>query len=184
MYRRLYEKALETDSDVVYSDLYLVYDDKTEIYKSANYDCDKIQLLRNYISTVWTSLVNMIVKRKIYEENSLWSPEHISYCEDFWLSVRLFYYANRITKINEAFYYYNQNNSSSIMHNLNNYRGDDMRCYLETIELFVKNGDISNFERVMSWRVLNAVHFDMYFPEKHKHLQAFPQLLQIQIPFY
>ncbi len=187
MYRRLYGRAIETNSDIVYSDMYLVCDGKVEVYQSANYDSDKTRLLQNYISTVWTSLVNMIVRRKIYENNNLRSPEHISYCEDFWLSVRLFYYSNKISKINEAFYYYNQNNSSSIMHNLNNYRGDDMRCYLETIDLFVKNNDISNYEKVLSWRVLNAIHFDMYFPEKHKEIKCIYPVSHkyiLSCPFY
>ena len=171
MYRRLYVQAIETNSDIVYSDLYLVRGNKIEVYKSACYDLDKTQLLRNYISTVWTSLVNMIVKRDVYKKNNLRSPEHISYCEDFWLSVRLFYFSKKITKINEAFYYYNQNNSSSIMHNLNNYKGDDMCCYLETIDMLEKNRDISNYEKELSWRVLNAIHFDMYYPKKHKEIK-------------
>lgn len=170
MYKSLYTQAIKTKSDIVYSDLYLAYKNGVEVYKAADYNTKKTEILKNYISSVWTSLVNMIVKREIYENYNLKSPEHICYCEDFWLSVRLFYYSNKITKINKAFYYYNQNNNSSIMHNLNNYSGDDMKCYLETIELFTEKGDIQEYEKELSWRVLNAIHFDMYFPEKHKKI--------------
>lgn len=187
MYEKLYNHAINTNSDIVYSDLYLVFEDKTEIYKSASYHADKNGLLRNYISSVWTSLVNMIVKKTIYENHRLKSPEHICYCEDFWLSVRLFYYSKKITKISEPLYYYYQCNNLSIMHHLNNYKGDDLNSYLETIELFSKNGDIKHFEKVMSWRVLNAFHFDMYFPEKHKKLtQIYPSCHNyiLSCPFY
>ena len=61
MYRQLYVQAEETKSDIVYSDLYLAYQDKTVIYKAASFDSDKNELLNNNISSVWTSLVNMIV---------------------------------------------------------------------------------------------------------------------------
>lgn len=170
MYLKLYNKAVETNSDIVYSDFYFAFKDKVEVYSTACYDMDKTKLLKNYISSVWTSLVNMIVKRTIYEDKGLRSPEHICYCEDFWLSVRLFLYSCRTTKISEPFYYYNQHNETSIMHNLSDYSGDDMRCYLETIELFTREGCIDDYEEVLSWRVLNAFHFDMYYPERHERI--------------
>lgn len=187
MYRRLYNHAVKTKSDIVYSDILMAYKSKTEYYSSASYDPDKSKLLQNYISSVWTSLVNMIVKRSIYENNNLRSPEHISYCEDFWLSVRLFYYSKKITKISEAYYHYYQENDSSIMHNLKRHKGDDMSCYLETIDLFASNGDLGDYEKVLSWRVLNAIHFDMYFPEKHEEInRIYPASHKyiLSCPFY
>lgn len=170
MYSRLYNKAVETNSEIVFSDFYFAYKERVEVYRAADYDKDKKKLIQNYISSVWTSLCNMIVKRTIYDNYNLRAPEHISYCEDFWLSVRLFLYSEKTTKISEPFYYYNQHNETSIMHNLMNYSGDDMRCYLETIDLFINEGLIDDFQEVLSWRVLNAFHFDMYHPEKHKEI--------------
>jgi hypothetical protein len=129
----------------------------------------------------------MIVKRNIYVNYNLKSPEHICYCEDFWLSVRLFYYSKNVTKISKPFYYYDQRNSQSIMHNLNIYKGDDMNSYLETIDFFSKKGVIKEFEKVLSWRVLNAFHFDMYFPEQHKRItRIYPQSHKyiLSCPFY
>lgn len=187
MYRRLYNHAVKTKSDIVYSDIHIAYKSKTEYYNSANYDPDKSKLLQNYISSVWTSLVNMIVKRSIYENNNLRSPEHISYCEDFWLSVRLLHFAKKISKVSKAFYYYNQENGMSIMHNLQNHRGDDMKCYLETIEFFREEGVLEKYQQEISWRVLNAFHFDMYVPQKHKHiLSIFPICHKyiLSCPFY
>ena len=187
MYRRLYCQAIESNSDIVYSDIYLAHENKLERYNSVCYNKDKTELLKNYISTKWTSLVNMIVKRSIYVDNKLNSPEHICYCEDFWLSVRLFYYASKITKVNEPFYYYYQCNNSSIMHNLSCYNGDDMNCYLETIDFFERHGDLDSYEKSMSWRVLNAFHFDMYFPDKHKRIiSIYPTCHKyiLSCPFY
>ena len=187
MYEKLYNHAIKTNSEIVYSDLYLVYEKNIEVYKSASYNLDKNELIKNYISSVWTSLVNMIVKKTIYDTYQLKSPEHICYCEDFWLSVRLFYYATKISKICEPLYYYYQCNNLSIMHHLDRCKGDDMNCYLETIDLFAKEEDIKRFEKVLSWRVLNAFHFDMYFPEKHNRIiNIYPSAHKyiLSCPFY
>lgn len=187
MYRQLYSHAIATNSDIVYSDFYFAYGDRISICRTADYDSDNSQLLRNYISSVWTSLVNMIVRRTIYERHNLRAPEHISYCEDFWLSVRLFYFAERVTKINKAFYYYNQSNASSIMHNLREYTGDDMRCYLETISFFEKEDVILDYEEVLSWRILNSFHSDMFKKDKHREITAiYPKSHKyiLSCPFY
>lgn len=187
MYLQLYEYAIQTNSDIVYSDLYLAYKEKLEIYLSAECNIDKNITIKNYISSKWTSLVNMIVKRSIYLEHHLKSPEHVCYCEDFWLSVRLLHFAKKISKVSKAFYYYNQENGMSIMHNLQNHRGDDMKCYLETIEFFREEGVLEKYQQEISWRVLNAFHFDMYVPQKHKHiLSIFPICHKyiLSCPFY
>lgn len=187
MYLSLYNEAVRSCSDLVYSDFYFAYKDKIEFCQTAEYDSDRVQMIRNYISSVWTSLVNLIAKRDLYVDNNLKSPEHISYCEDFWLSVRLFYYSEKITKVSEPLYYYNQCNVTSIMHNLNKYVGDDMKCYLETIGLFSQLGTFAEYEEVLCWRVLNALHFDMYYPERHKGIvEIFPLSHKyiLSCPFY
>lgn len=187
MYRKLYDEAVLSKSDIVYSDFYFSYENKEEVCQTANWNSDKTILLRNYISSVWTVVWNMIVKRSIYEKHYLQSPEHICYCEDFWLTVRLFYHSSKVTKVNEPLYYYNQCNASSIMHNLNNHAGDDMRCFLDTIEMFVNEGCYQDYEQVLSWRVLSALHFDMYYPERHKEItRIYPASHKhiLSCPFY
>ena len=172
MYRKLYNQAIISGSDVVYSDFYFAYHDKEVVCQTACSDPDKTVFLKNYISSIWTVIWNMIARRSIYEAYSLRSPEHICYCEDFWLTIRLLYHSSKTSKVNEPLYYYNQCNVSSIMHNLSCHAGDDMTCFMETIEMFTKEGNLSDFEEVLSWRVLSALHFDMYYPEKHKEIIA------------
>ena len=187
MYNILYEEAMTNRSELVYSDLYLVFKDSMVKYESVKYTSDKVDLLCGYIGSQWTSLVNMLVHKSIYKNNKLKSPEHICYCEDFWLSVRLFYYAQRITKVNEGFYFYDQTNVTSILHNVKKWRGDDLKCYLETIDFFTKEGCIELYKKEMSWRVLNAFHFDMFKPQKHKEiLEIYPACHKFILsnPFY
>lgn len=170
MYEILYKEAEKNHLDIVCSDLFIVHKNVIKKYHSITNVSEKETLLRNYISLEWTSLVNLLVHNSIYKKYNLKSPTHICYCEDFWLSVRLFYYAKRIAKVNRAFYFYDQTNTTSILHNLSKWHGDDLKCYIETIEFFSQNNCIKQYEKEMSWRVLNAFHFDMFNPDKHKEI--------------
>lgn len=119
MYEKLYNHAVEENADVCFSNFNFVYGNRSETYECTSVYVDKIQTINAYIGSGWTVLWNMIARRKLYTEHQLKSPENISYCEDFHLSVRLFHYAQKIVKIDEPLYYYNQMNVYSIMHGFN-----------------------------------------------------------------
>ena len=188
MYESLYLKAKKNDADIVYSNFRMVYKDKEEIYKSALYSQEKGQMMKNYISSVWTVVWNMIAKRELYVNNNVKSPTHLCYCEDFWLSVRLMHYANRIAYVDEAFYNYNRINENSIVHKLNKKtEKEEQTAYLETIEFFRREGVLEEYERELSWRVLKGKQelildscshneFLQMFPTSHKYIMSCPYI--------
>ena len=188
MYEKLYGKAIIENADIVYSNMMMVFGNNKECYFTANYTSDKIELMKNYISSVWTCLVYMIVKRNIYEDNNLKSPTYLCYCEDFWLSVRLFHFAKKISYVNEAFYNYNRTNELSAMHDITkNTEKDEQTAYLETIDFFSKQGFISHYEKEMSWRILKSKQelilnsnrhkeFLEIYPISHKYLWSCPYI--------
>ena len=49
----------------------MVFTRASQIYSAADFSKDKKYLMKNYISSTWTCLVNMIVKRELYETNDL-----------------------------------------------------------------------------------------------------------------
>lgn len=55
----------------------------------------------------------------MYFGNCISYPIGIAYCEDFYVSCQLFYYAKKISKVNESLYCYNRTNESSITHGVN-----------------------------------------------------------------
>lgn len=157
MYEELYNKAIEANADVVYSDINMVFRDGCSIYRAAEYSSCKKTFMRNYIASVWTCLVNIFAKRELYEVHNLSSPTHLCYCEDFWLSVRLLHYAGEISHIEKAFYNYNRTNETSIVHRLNNKtEKDEQVAYLETIDFFIEQGYLRDYEKEMSWRILKS----------------------------
>ncbi len=178
MYENLLRTAEDTNSDIVYCDIMMHFAGGTkEVYESARYSGDKIQLMKNYISSVWTSVVNMIVRKDLYNRYSLESPRHISYCEDYWLSVRLFHYADKISKVSMPFYNYNRTNETSILHRLNQKSETEERiANLETINFFASEGYLDRYERELSWRLLKSTHDSIYYPGRYdEFLTIYPQ---------
>lgn len=114
----MYSFAVAEDADIVYCDFAMVFPDHTKEYKQPDWDKDKTKALSRYITLVWTQVWNLLVKKTLYDTYNLYFPENITYCEDFHLSVRLFFYANKVCHLKEIGYFYNQMNQSSIMHNL------------------------------------------------------------------
>ena len=71
MYEELYNKAKKENANFVYSNIKMVFTRASQIYSAADFSKDKKYLMKNYISSTWTCLVNMIVKRELYETNDL-----------------------------------------------------------------------------------------------------------------
>lgn len=186
MYEEMYIYAKETCSDAIYCDINMVYENYNEIYKAAEHATNKKDFLRNYIASAWTSLCNTLIKTYIYRNYNLYSPIHLCYCEDFWLSVRLFHYAKKISYINKAFYNYNRCNEGSIVHSLNRKtEQEERKAYLETITFFNEEGVGDEYYREMSWRILKSTHdsalypsryneFLTIYPESHKYIWSCP----------
>jgi glycosyltransferase involved in cell wall biosynthesis len=188
MYEELYLKAIEDDADVVYSDIRMIFKSENLVYAAASFATEKTILMKNYISSAWTCLVNMIVKRDVYIKNNLSSPTHLCYCEDFWLSVRLLHYANKISYLHKAFYNYNRTNETSIVHKLNKKtEKDEQTAYLETIDFFTEQGCVHDYEKELSWRVLKSKQelildvdcheeFLCLYPNSHKYIWTCPYI--------
>lgn len=176
MYKLLYERALSADADLVLCGFYfslpnnVLHEHKTIAVTS------KQDTIKNYIAYGWTVVWNMIVKKSIYDKYNLHSPEHVTYCEDFFLTIRQLVYAEKIAKVDMPLYYYNRANVSSIMHNLNHSSMlDEKRVYLETIELFRDLGVATDYEKEMSWRVLKNKQDLILNPETHNEfLSIYP----------
>lgn len=186
MYEKLYNHAIVENADVCFCNFQFAFKDKLDYYECTSVYADKTKTINSYISTLWTVIWNMIVKREILVDYELKSPENISYCEDFYLSVRLFYYANKIIKLDEALYFYNQMNVNSIMHGINlRAESDERWAYLDTIQFFKEKGVYNEYKKTMCWRVLKstqdaAVYIDRYrdfltlYPESHKYIWNCP----------
>ncbi len=188
MYEALYNAAVKNQADLAYCDFIFAEPTKLTEYKTVDFSADKIKLLSSYIQTTWTVLWNILARKELYTAHSLRSPNEISYCEDFNLAVKLFYFATKIIKVEQPLYYYNQLNSSSIVHNLNRKTELDERwSYLDIIQFFKEQGALDLYHREMCWRILKSKQewvlntdthqeFLRLHPDSHKYIWSCPYI--------
>lgn len=177
MYKSLYDKAIEKNAEVAYCDFFMAYSSHNEYYKTLDEHKNKTSFLKQYLLQGWSVLWNMIIKRELLLSHNLHSPQGITYCEDFYLTVPVLFYANKIAKVNNALYYYNRANSSSIMHKLNEKDAlDERNTYFDTIEFFAKNGVLAIYQKEMSWRILKNKQDLVLNPRNHqKFMEIYPK---------
>lgn len=188
MFELMYEKAVKDGTELVYCDMNMVYEDKTKRYHSAEFHKRKECLIQNYITTVWTCLVLLMVKRCVYVVNKLKMPMRIGYCEDFWAAVRLMHYAYNVSCVPVALYNYNMTNENSAMHNFTpKIETDEQTVYLETIAFFEQEGVLKHYKKQMGWRILKSKQelvldvnrhdeFLKIYPESHNHIWDCPYI--------
>ena len=186
MYELLLQKAEQDNAEIVYCDFNMVYSDKIIEYRNLQPVNNKKEFIKKYMTTGWTSLWNMIAKRTLYENYQLDFPTNFTYCEDFYLSVKLMYFAKHIEKVNKCLYYYNRENESSLLHNNKSQaREDELVCYAEMIDFFDTEECKDDYIQELSWKILRCqqdwvlspdLHHDFFerFPESHKYIWSCP----------
>lgn len=138
MYQCLYEKIIEEKADICSCDYYETnsatgYIHRVESLRSDIFHLDEFEK-RKRIIVEGGRLVCCLIKRNVISDNDLFFPEGVLY-EDNAVGSAIFLAANSIVKVNEPFYYYRQENSSTTR-SLNNYNYFDR---LKTSVMFLDN---------------------------------------------
>ena len=186
MYEDMYNRALNTNADAVLCEFYMHYSYFDNRYVQTVRVKDKISTLRDYITTSWTLISNIIVRKAVYDLNSITFLEQISYCEDFHLNFRLLYFSNIISQIDRPYYYYNRGNENSAMHTLGDKHIEAERfVYEDIIEMMRRDDTIRLYEKEISYRILKSkqdmvlspiLHEDFMriYPDSHKYICSCP----------
>lgn len=186
MYEELMQKAVNTNSDVVYCDFKAVYKDHSIDYRCASLIEPKKEFLKQYMTTGWTAIWNMVARRQLYVDNNITSPEQFTYCEDFYLSVKLMFFASKIEKVNKCLYNYNRINLNSLLHTFSMKSiNDELKCYSELIIFFTERGCISDYIKELSWKILkckqelviNSLYHKLFMeasPVSHSYIWSCP----------
>lgn len=143
-------------SDLVLSGFRMVWGMQSKDFHCLLDVSNKAAMLNSFIGQVWTILCGCLVKKNLYSQYSLCSPEGITYCEDFYLSVRLLHFASGVSISNLVYYNYRQR-ETSIVHNLDSKNSqEELFVYLDTIHLFKALNVYSSYEKSFNWRLLKA----------------------------
>ena len=163
MLERLYNKAEETDADMVICDFYL-NTATSQIYKTQNPKSDNPNKVLNALFTgLHGSLWNKLIKTSCYKEANIRFPEGLNYCEDYYVNVCLLLKGiHKVSYLPEAFYHYDlfSNNSSETrvqdILKMNGRRYKIVELCRETVPTNRKKWQYYLFEIYHAYRVLKS----------------------------
>ncbi len=134
----LYNKAKETDADMVVYDFFHSYKDK-DIYCEQAYSLCKEKDLHRLLQSnglgnfVW----NKLTKRSLYAKYNIYPSTKINFWEDKWVIIRLFCEDIKYSYVPNAFVHYWQENENSLSR-ANAKTFEDIKYFTQTTEQFLK----------------------------------------------
>lgn len=190
MYEKMLQKICENNADVCICDINMYWGGQAFVYEHClSVSGTKSHDIYRYINCNWNSSSNIVARKILFEKYKLRFPVGITYCEDFHLTLRLFYWATKIVKVDEALYVYDRSNENSAMHHLNQKKQSDRRWCDMDIVLFLRGqGVYDYYETAMANRVLAYTQewvmdkskwneFLRYYPESHHYIMSCKKVL-------
>lgn len=163
----LYQKAVESDADMVICDFFYNYESK-ESYAKQPISEDKKQNLKNLLSGVIHGAVwNKLVKKSLYTDNQIAPPSEISLLEDKWLNIRLFVFAKKMVYLPKAFLHYWQENTGSLTKSLDGKKLNDLKWYSQTTEAFLKENGL--YEENKDYFLMGNLHCVLFFTRDNQY---------------
>lgn len=119
----MYNTAEVNNSDIVISDIFFDFKytpTKNYVLKDLDIKDNKIITGKEYIEifikdNFYGYTWNKLIKRELYIKNNIYYNKKISILEDLEAILRLAYYAERVNKLNKAYYHYLKYNSVASM---------------------------------------------------------------------
>lgn len=149
LYAKMYEKAKNTNADVVICPICDEFKGHSQNRKMPTLPETCREVLRNwYQHSVGMFAWNKLVRRSIYVEHDLLPYEGINMWEDNGLFLRVFYYANALSSISDAAYHYNRTNQKAMTKSYSNEAVRQMIECARRIDVFFKDKpDMEEFEK-------------------------------------
>ena len=188
MLNDMYNEAYSQSADIVYSDIKVFNKDNINVIHIAKYNQCKVELLNNFISSTFSTVVGMLVKKNLYLANNIHFPNGVAYCEDFYVAVRLMLFSTKIVYVSTPYYCYNrQNELSASVSYLPKHYSSVQWVYADTIDFFKNENQYDKYAKTLSWRLLNSEQdlvldkttydkFRLNHPDCHKYIWSCPYL--------
>jgi glycosyltransferase involved in cell wall biosynthesis len=138
MCEKMYNMAKEKVADIVWCDFYMNYANR-EVYTKQEEKADNVSVICSTLSTkMWWSVWNKMIRRTLYLDNNVSMVNCENYGEDM-ITIKLFYYANKIAYLPRAYYHYDRSTPYSITKEFSSRRIDlcisainDISCFFES----------------------------------------------------
>lgn len=132
----MYNQAIKDNSEIVACDFLLEWP-HSKIIANQSIGTDKVNFIQLMLSaSTMVGLVNKLIKKSLYINNSIKSIEGVNLGEDFVTTPRLAYYSNRVAKVNLPLYHYVQVNVNSYSKNFTKKNIESVIFVLEELTMF------------------------------------------------
>lgn len=113
MYERLYNKAKETDADIVGCNFRHEFYDTQYDFHQQYADTIEENISRLINGKIFPSLCTSLTRRSLIEENNISFPEGLNMGEDLYFNLQLYLHAKKIVSIDWTPYHYRHTEDSS-----------------------------------------------------------------------
>ena len=146
-YELMYNKAIETNADIVVSDFVYEYSNYS-VVKKQEFDNGRDGALKALLNcTLHCSTCNKLIRRKIYTEHDLLSFDGVNMWEDVLLIIPACAYSSNVVYLPKPLYHYVHYNTDSITTRASKKSLENIRFVIEIIESFLKSiGEFEKFE--------------------------------------
>ena len=140
----LYNKAVNEMADIVVSDYWVDFKDKS-VYKKQKAPATGLECLKALLrGDLHASTSNKLVARKLFVDNNISHFEGLNLGEDMSILFRLFYYANKVSYLPHAYLHYVQYNASSYTSKISEKSRENIIKLIEIIEIFFQTNKIQD----------------------------------------
>lgn len=158
---KLLQKAISDNADVVFCDIYNVYDNSFVLYQQSKCDSYKDYIENFFYGYSQGSVWNKLIKSNLYYDNKIKFPDGLPMLEDLRTIVQIYYYAEKISYVNKPLYFYVKSRSNSIsgsQYQKSNKISLDRIENVKEIERFLKNKNVEGLELSINLLKLGAKH--------------------------
>lgn len=139
MVAALYAKAVEEGADIVVADAWFEYAGQTAVsdFQVADSPEANFDLMLDCVGGspfLWAKLI----RRGLWLEARACAPAAIRYCEDWYVTTRLYFFAHKIVKADRTYYHYNCNNAGAITYKRGEAHMKDMLLYWKDTDEFLQ----------------------------------------------
>lgn len=115
LYATMYEKAIQTNADIVVCDEIYEERDGNILHRVETLPSTCRSLLVNwYKNTIGFFVHNKLIKRSLYVDNDVYSWDGLNMWEDNGLIARLLYYGGGLSQVRGVHYHYNRTNINAM----------------------------------------------------------------------
>lgn len=137
LYEKMYNKAETEDADITVCDFVNEYSDGHSTRTSCSINGTPRQMLANmHNESFYCMLWRSLIRRDLIERYDLYPFPHIDLWEDVYVTLRAYYFANKVVKIDNAVYHYFVNDKSLTANSANTKHYQDMQATVKLLEEF------------------------------------------------